>query len=189
MCVNRTMTRKCLCGGRDTQGHNPINNTLSPAHTPTHNSLVVVDVVCFQVSKTVLLSRGLAENYRTCQNKTFKWPFDAFDQDMHSTFVIVPHFVLPWHISWPLLHPGLARLEWLSLDHNLLASVPGPALLPLASLNGLDLHQNPWNCSCGLKPLVTVTTNMLDIDNTKDGFCSGWGGSQCLSPSPPCAQV
>ena len=52
MCANRTMTRKCLCGGRDTQGHNPINNTLSPAHTPTHNSLVVVDVVCFQVSKT-----------------------------------------------------------------------------------------------------------------------------------------
>ena len=66
MCVNRTMTRKCLCGGRDTQGHNPINNTLSPAHTPTHNSPVIVDVVCFQVSKTVLLSRGLAENYRTC---------------------------------------------------------------------------------------------------------------------------
>ena len=53
----------------------------------------------------------------------------------------------------------------MSLDHNLLASVPGPALLPLASLNGLDLHQNPWNCSCGLKPLVTVSLN-ISVNNT-----------------------
>ena len=67
--------------------------------------------------------------------------------------------------------------------------MPGPALLPLASLNGLDLHQNPWNCSCGLKPLVTVTTNMLDIDNTKDGF--QWLGRQSVpqSISPVCSGI
>ena len=64
--------------------------------------------------------------------------------------------------------------------------MPGPALLPLASLNGLDLHQNPWNCSCGLKPLVTVTTNTLST-NTNDGL--QWLGRQSVpqSISPVCS--
>ena len=31
------------------------------------------------------------------------------------------------------------------------------SFIPLASLNGLNLHQNPWNCTCLIKPFVKVT--------------------------------
>lgn len=44
-------------------------------------------------------------------------------------------------------------LEWLRLDGNLIESLPTAALGPLRSVRGIDLHHNPWNCTCTLRPL------------------------------------
>jgi len=43
---------------------------------------------------------------------------------------------------------GLGRLEWLALDKNFLTTLVSDSFRPLASINSVDLHQNPWNCSC-----------------------------------------
>ena len=51
---------------------------------------------------------------------------------------------------------GLGSLEWLSLDKNQLTTLSHLSFLPLANLNGLDIHQNPWNCTCQLKPFMKV---------------------------------
>lgn len=49
---------------------------------------------------------------------------------------------------------GLERtLEWLKLDHNKLVNIRSTTLTALHSLHGLELSNNPWNCSCGLRPL------------------------------------
>ncbi|XP_065158435.1 uncharacterized protein kek3 isoform X2 [Atheta coriaria] len=49
---------------------------------------------------------------------------------------------------------GLDRsLEWLKLDKNKLVDVGASSLTILENLHGLELAGNPWNCSCGLRPL------------------------------------
>ena len=44
-------------------------------------------------------------------------------------------------------------LEWLRLDGNLIDTLSTSSLGPMRSLRGIDLHHNPWNCSCQLRPL------------------------------------
>ncbi|XP_017769374.1 PREDICTED: uncharacterized protein LOC108557392 [Nicrophorus vespilloides] len=49
---------------------------------------------------------------------------------------------------------GLDRsLEWLKLDKNKLSDVSPTSLTVLQNLHGLEVAGNPWNCSCGLRPL------------------------------------
>ena len=55
-----------------------------------------------------------------------------------------------------VLAPGLGSLEWVSLDKNLITTVSHLSFLPLANVNGLNIHQNPWNCTCQLKPFMKV---------------------------------
>ena len=51
---------------------------------------------------------------------------------------------------------GLTKLEWLAMDKNFLTSITHLSFLPLANINGLDIHQNPWNCTCHMKPFIQV---------------------------------
>ena len=51
---------------------------------------------------------------------------------------------------------GLTKLEWLAMDKNFLTSISHFSFLPLANINGLDIHQNPWNCTCHMKPFIQV---------------------------------
>lgn len=44
-------------------------------------------------------------------------------------------------------------LEWLKLDGNKMMDIRAGTLLPLQNLHGLEMAGNPWNCSCGLRPL------------------------------------
>lgn len=44
-------------------------------------------------------------------------------------------------------------LEWLRLDDNQLRDVKPSTLVSLARLHGVQLNDNPWNCSCKLRPL------------------------------------
>lgn len=54
----------------------------------------------------------------------------------------------------PRAFSGLEHtLEWLKLDNNKLVDVKSTTLTSLHSLHGLELAGNPWNCSCGLRPL------------------------------------
>ncbi len=48
---------------------------------------------------------------------------------------------------------GLAQLQWLRLDNNRLARLSPAPLRPLSALHGVDLHGNPFNCSCQLREL------------------------------------
>ncbi|XP_025837282.1 uncharacterized protein LOC108733145 [Agrilus planipennis] len=49
---------------------------------------------------------------------------------------------------------GLERsLEWLKLDNNKLQKVQSKSITILENLHGLELANNPWNCSCTLRPL------------------------------------
>lgn len=47
---------------------------------------------------------------------------------------------------------GLSALDRLRLDGNRLTHVPGPRTLP-ATLHGIDLHRNPWQCDCRMADL------------------------------------
>ena len=51
---------------------------------------------------------------------------------------------------------GLTKLEWLAMDKNFLTTISHFSFLPLANINGLDIHQNPWNCTCNMKPFIQV---------------------------------
>lgn len=44
-------------------------------------------------------------------------------------------------------------LEWLKLDNNKISNIKSQALRQLVNLHGLELSKNPWNCTCGLRPL------------------------------------
>ncbi|CAH1737967.1 unnamed protein product [Aphis gossypii] len=44
-------------------------------------------------------------------------------------------------------------LEWLRLDNNQLREVKPSTVVSLTRLHGVQLHDNPWNCSCKLRPL------------------------------------
>ncbi|XP_016962234.1 uncharacterized protein LOC108032755 [Drosophila biarmipes] len=46
-----------------------------------------------------------------------------------------------------------STLEWLKLDGNRLSEVRSGTITSLASLHGLELARNAWNCSCSLRPL------------------------------------
>ncbi|XP_001993356.2 uncharacterized protein LOC6567172 [Drosophila grimshawi] len=46
-----------------------------------------------------------------------------------------------------------SSLEWLKLDGNRLSEVRSGTITSLASLHGLELANNAWNCSCSLRPL------------------------------------
>jgi len=46
-----------------------------------------------------------------------------------------------------------STLEWLKLDGNRLSEVRSGTITSLASLHGLELAGNAWNCSCSLRPL------------------------------------
>ncbi|KAH8282688.1 hypothetical protein KR054_009129 [Drosophila jambulina] len=46
-----------------------------------------------------------------------------------------------------------SSLEWLKLDGNRLSEVRSGTITSLASLHGLELARNAWNCSCSLRPL------------------------------------
>lgn len=49
---------------------------------------------------------------------------------------------------------GLERsLEWLRLDNNQLREVKPSTVVSLTRLQGVQLNDNPWNCSCKLRPL------------------------------------
>ncbi|XP_063240873.1 uncharacterized protein LOC134541379 [Bacillus rossius redtenbacheri] len=54
----------------------------------------------------------------------------------------------------PRAFAGLERsLEWLKLDGNRLSQVRPSTVVALGSLHGLELADNPWNCTCALRPL------------------------------------
>ena len=111
---------------------------------------------------------------------------------------------------------GLSKLEWLSLDNNQLSTVSHVSFLPLVSLNGLNLHQNPWNCTCHLKPFIKVRESLYwlisvqfsvlnyqhslltfhhypvfdQLDNWHTfSYFSGWWGSPYLNPYLQFVQV
>lgn len=44
-------------------------------------------------------------------------------------------------------------LEWLKLDKNKLSNIKPLTFTTLHSLHGLELSENPWNCSCSLRDL------------------------------------
>jgi netrin-G1 ligand len=44
-------------------------------------------------------------------------------------------------------------LEWLKLDKNKLVNVKSSTLTAMQNLHGLELAENPWNCTCELRPL------------------------------------
>lgn len=44
-------------------------------------------------------------------------------------------------------------LEWLKLSRNRMNNIRGDSVMILGNLKGLELAGNPWNCSCGLRPL------------------------------------
>ncbi|XP_059485243.1 uncharacterized protein LOC132202386 isoform X2 [Neocloeon triangulifer] len=49
---------------------------------------------------------------------------------------------------------GLEKsLTFLKMDQNQLVTIKASTLTELKSMAGLDLHGNPWNCSCSLRPL------------------------------------
>ncbi|KAG8231021.1 hypothetical protein J437_LFUL010943 [Ladona fulva] len=49
---------------------------------------------------------------------------------------------------------GLSALQFLRLDGNRLSAVkPAVVLSPLIALQGIALSNNPWDCSCALRPL------------------------------------
>lgn len=49
---------------------------------------------------------------------------------------------------------GLERsLEWLKLDENKLIEADALSFINLQGLHGLELANNPWNCTCALRPL------------------------------------
>ncbi|PSN42170.1 hypothetical protein C0J52_17471 [Blattella germanica] len=45
------------------------------------------------------------------------------------------------------------KLEWLKLDKNKLIEVKSSTLTTMQNLKGLELAENPWNCTCELRPL------------------------------------
>ncbi len=48
---------------------------------------------------------------------------------------------------------GLLHLQWLRLDSNRLTHLTPAPLRRLSSLHGVDLHANPFNCTCRLRAL------------------------------------
>lgn len=54
----------------------------------------------------------------------------------------------------PRAFSGLeVSLEWLKLDNNRMIEVNPATLTGFKNLHGLELAGNPWNCTCGIRPL------------------------------------
>jgi hypothetical protein len=47
---------------------------------------------------------------------------------------------------------GLSSLQYLKLDGNRLVTMSSLVLQDLPPLYSMDLHKNPWNCDCALRP-------------------------------------
>lgn len=65
---------------------------------------------------------------------------------------------------------GLSSLDWLKLNDNRLTHVPGPNTLP-ASLHGIDLHHNNWQCDCRMIDMHQWL-NSYKVPVTEDPVCS-----------------
>ncbi|XP_034242956.1 amphoterin-induced protein 2 [Thrips palmi] len=53
---------------------------------------------------------------------------------------------------------GLVQLEWLKLDGNRIKGMHGSNILP-KTLHGVDIHNNPWECDCGMVDLRRWVAN------------------------------
>eukprot|EP00094_Tigriopus_californicus_P001633 TCALIF_01579-PA protein Name:"Similar to LRRC24 Leucine-rich repeat-containing protein 24 (Homo sapiens)" AED:0.34 eAED:0.35 QI:0/0/0/0.33/1/1/3/0/1254 len=67
---------------------------------------------------------------------------------------------------------GLDTLEWLKLDQNHLSHLNPVSIRPLANLHEMDLQQNPWNCSCSLRP-TRHWMHRFNIHSTVPPTCEG----------------
>lgn len=67
---------------------------------------------------------------------------------------------------------GLDTLEWLKLDQNHLSHLNPVSIRPLANLHEMDLQQNPWNCSCSLRP-TRHWMHRFNIHSTVPPTCKG----------------
>lgn len=66
---------------------------------------------------------------------------------------------------------GLEGLEWLKLDGNRLRGMQGNNVLP-KTLHGVDIHNNPWECDCGmidLRKWISNYRNPLAMEPTCRG--------------------
>lgn len=66
---------------------------------------------------------------------------------------------------------GLAALEWLKLDFNLLKNIPGLNTIP-RKLHGINLQHNPWYCDCKLQDLFSWL-NQSSIPQAVEPICDG----------------
>ena len=57
---------------------------------------------------------------------------------------------------------GLDSLEWLAIDTNFISELDPMVVQPLRNINGMDIHQNPWNCTCRIKPIREVRRTYSD---------------------------
>ena len=68
-----------------------------------------------------------------------------------------------WSVSERAFAGNLHALEWIKLDGNRIAHLAPAHFAPVdsAGLHGLDLHGNPWNCTCSLRPLRDAVADMV----------------------------
>lgn len=85
------------------------------------------------------------------------------------------------------LHPGtfdhLASLRELYLHHNRLTSLPRAIFFPLPA-KLIQLHQNPWHCSCRLLQLVPTITNKVRQPGYTTCHWDEKAGTVCTVPDP-----
>lgn len=86
------------------------------------------------------------------------------------------------------LSPGtfdhLASLRELYLHHNNLTTLPPAIFLPLPA-KLIQVHQNPWHCTCDLRQLRPALTNKVRAKGyTKCSFLER-SGMVCSEPDPP----
>ncbi|KAK2717301.1 amphoterin-induced protein 1-like [Artemia franciscana] len=69
---------------------------------------------------------------------------------------------------------GLELVEWIKLDGNLLEGIHASTLSSLRSLRRMELHHNPWQCTCAIRAIKTfVEINKIFTPVP----------SQCFTPS------
>lgn len=66
---------------------------------------------------------------------------------------------------------GIDRLETLKLAKNRLTELLAGTIKSLDKVHGVELHENPWHCDCGMRPVkVWLTEN--NIPTTIDPSCA-----------------
>lgn len=71
---------------------------------------------------------------------------------------------------------GIDRLETLKLGRNRLTGLPAGAVDTLDKVHGVELHENPWHCDCGMRPVkVWLTKN--NIPTAIDPSCASGPGT------------